>query len=266
MLAGLVVAGVATLGLLRLGPGTGIGAIWWDFALLGGGVGLSLTPMTSVAVSAVGASRAGMVSALHNALRQVGQVLGVAVFGALVYSRLPARSGSGGRLGPVPAGLFVHGLHDALLVSGLALLAAAALAAALLPREHRGGERERGTARQNLDADEAVAVEAVGRCVVYPYPAGSEIAEPVGARCQRHGHRPGPVASRLEFVKARLPAVEVTDHADRADRTGSREAEGDPCLSAEQAGPHEHRRLPLSPLAGNCGGTCGTGGPRRDKW
>jgi DHA2 family methylenomycin A resistance protein-like MFS transporter len=139
MLAGLVVAGVATLFLLRLGPRTGAGAIWWDFALLGGGVGLSLTPMTSVAVAAVGAARAGMVSAVHNALRQLGQVLGIAVLGALVYGRLPAGSSAGGQLGPVPAALFMSGLHEAVLVSGLALLAAAVLGAALLPREHRAG-------------------------------------------------------------------------------------------------------------------------------
>jgi DHA2 family methylenomycin A resistance protein-like MFS transporter len=139
MLAGLAIAGAATLGLLRLGPHTGTGAIWWDFALLGGGVGLSLTPMTSIAVAAVGAARAGMVSAVHNALRQLGQVLGIAVLGALVYGRLPAGSSAGGRLGPVHVALFMRGLHDALLVSGLALLASAALAAALLRRERGAG-------------------------------------------------------------------------------------------------------------------------------
>jgi DHA2 family methylenomycin A resistance protein-like MFS transporter len=267
MLAGLAIAGAATLGLLRLGPHTGTGAIWWDFALLGGGVGLSLTPMTAVAVAAVGAARAGMVSAVHNALRQLGQVLGIAVLGALVYGRLPAGSSAGGQLGPVQAALFMSGLHEAVLVSGLALLAAAVLGAALLPREHRAGSSVPGAVgrNRNLHADEAVAIEAVGRHVVQPYPARSQVAEPVGTWCQRHGHRPGPVAARLEFVKSWLPAIEVTHHADRADRTGTREAEGDPGLSAEQARPHEHRRLPPSPLAGNCGGTCGTGGPRRDK-
>lgn len=39
MITGLVIAGTATLGLLRLGPTTGIGAIWWNFAVLGGGIG-----------------------------------------------------------------------------------------------------------------------------------------------------------------------------------------------------------------------------------
>jgi MFS transporter, DHA2 family, methylenomycin A resistance protein len=123
MVVGLLAAGAAMLGLLRLGPSgphTGAGDTWWDFAVAGAGVGLCLTPMTQVAVSAVAASRAGMASSVHNALRQFGQVLGVAVLGALVYAR------------PGTAG-FVSGLHAAMWVSGTALFGAAVLAAALVP-------------------------------------------------------------------------------------------------------------------------------------
>jgi MFS transporter, DHA2 family, methylenomycin A resistance protein len=118
MVAGLVAAAAGMLGLLRLGAHTGAGATWWDFALTGAGVGLCLTPMTQVAVSAVPASRAGMASSVHNALRQFGQVLGVAVLGAIVYAH-----GSAG---------FVAGLHAAMWVSGLALFGAAILVIALL--------------------------------------------------------------------------------------------------------------------------------------
>jgi DHA2 family methylenomycin A resistance protein-like MFS transporter len=138
MLAGLVISGVAMLGLLRLGPRTGIGAIWWDLALAGGGVGLCLTPMTAIAVSSVDTSRAGMASAVHNAMRQLGQVLGVAVLGALVYAHPSLRGATTGRLTPPDRSLFTVGLHHALWVSGLALLAAAAFAAVLLPRRAEG--------------------------------------------------------------------------------------------------------------------------------
>jgi MFS transporter, DHA2 family, methylenomycin A resistance protein len=129
MITGLLLAGVATLGLLRLAVATAIGAIWWDLALLGAGIGLCLTPMTSIAVAAVGPSRAGMASAIHNALRQLGQVLGVAVLGALVYAQLPSAGAAGRRLTAVQGVDFVDGLHDAIWVSGLALFAAALLAA-----------------------------------------------------------------------------------------------------------------------------------------
>jgi DHA2 family methylenomycin A resistance protein-like MFS transporter len=142
MLAGLVIAGIATLGLLRLGPDTGIDAIWWNFAVLGGGIGMCLTPMTALAISAVNAPRAGMVSAIHNSLRQLGQVFGVALLGALVYARLPGAAGP--RLDRAQGALFVGGLHNALWVCGLALLAAAALAALLfsLPDPGNPGETD----------------------------------------------------------------------------------------------------------------------------
>jgi DHA2 family methylenomycin A resistance protein-like MFS transporter len=91
---------------------------------------MCLTPMTAVAVAAVAASRTGMVSAVHNTLRQLGQVFGVAVLGALVYARLPGIS-IGPRLDPAQGKLFIDGLHNALWVCGLALFASAALAAVL---------------------------------------------------------------------------------------------------------------------------------------
>jgi DHA2 family methylenomycin A resistance protein-like MFS transporter len=135
MLAGLILAGGATLGLLRLGPHTPIGSIWWNFALLGAGIGTCLTPMTQTALSAVDASHAGMASAVHNSLRQVGQVFGVAVLGLLVDAHLPSGASAGGRLDPTHGALFVEGLHTALWASGLALLGAAALVALLFSRQ-----------------------------------------------------------------------------------------------------------------------------------
>jgi DHA2 family methylenomycin A resistance protein-like MFS transporter len=126
MLAGLIAAGLAMLALPALGllpaPGRD-GVLLLLFAVAGGGIGLCLTPMTQVAVSAVDAPRAGMASAVHNALRQFGQVLGVAVLGAIIDARGPAG--------------FVAGLDAAMWVSGAALLAAA-LVVALLVRKHHG--------------------------------------------------------------------------------------------------------------------------------
>lgn len=131
MLVGLPLAGCSTLALLRLGTDTPYTGIWWNFVLLGLGIGLSLTPMTSVAMSAVGPEHAGMVSAIHNALRQVGQVFGVSVLGAVVLAGLatddqdrPALEGDAGLS-------FIDGLHNGFIVSGAALLLVAGLAAVL---------------------------------------------------------------------------------------------------------------------------------------
>lgn len=148
MVAGLALSGIATLGLLRLAPNTGLGAIWWDFALVGAGVGLCLTPMTATAVAAVDASRAGMASAVHNALRQFGQVLGVAVLGVLVYAGLPGGAGGGRRLAGAAAGSFVHGLHNAILVSAVTLLVATVLAGILAMRKSARPEQPSPTAQR----------------------------------------------------------------------------------------------------------------------
>jgi DHA2 family methylenomycin A resistance protein-like MFS transporter len=129
LVIGLAGGGLAMLGLLRLatdGPDT----VWWNLALLGAGIGLCGTPMSAIAMSAVDSRRAGMASAVINAMRQLGQVFGVAVLGALVYAGPSIHQGAG-RLRPPEAGHFVDGLHHALTLSGVALIATALLAAVL---------------------------------------------------------------------------------------------------------------------------------------
>lgn len=135
LVIGLVVSGGAMLGLLRLTPAVGLDAIWWNFALLGAGIGLCGTPMSTIAMSAVDATRAGQASAVLNAARQIGQVFGVAVLGALVYADLPGVSGTGARLDAHARELFVLGLHRALWLAGSALLIAAVLAFVLVRRQ-----------------------------------------------------------------------------------------------------------------------------------
>jgi DHA2 family methylenomycin A resistance protein-like MFS transporter len=133
MVLGLVLCGAGMIGLLRLSPGSSIGAVWWDLASVGLGGGLSLTPMTATAMAAVRSERAGMGSAIHNSMRQVGQALGVAVLGSLVYAGVRGGAAGGGRLHGASAAAFVDGLHRAVVVSGACLLLAAVLAVALIP-------------------------------------------------------------------------------------------------------------------------------------
>lgn len=133
MVVGLLAAGVATLGLLRLSASTSIGAIWWNFALLGAAIGLCGTPISTIAMSSVDQRRAGMASGVVNAARQLGQAFGIAVLGALVFAYLPAAS-STGPIDPAQAPLFVAGLHSALRVAGVSLLVAGAAVAAMTRR------------------------------------------------------------------------------------------------------------------------------------
>ncbi len=104
--------------------------MWWDLAAVGLGGGLSLTPMIATAMATVRSQRAGMVSAIHNSM---GQALGVAVLGSLVYAGASRGSAGGGRLHEASAASFVDGLHRPVAVSGGCLLLAAALAMALIP-------------------------------------------------------------------------------------------------------------------------------------
>ena len=133
MVVGLLAAGAATLGLLRLSASTSVGAIWWNFALLGAAIGLCGTPISTIAMSSVDQRRAGMASGVVNAARQLGQAFGIAVLGALVFAYLPAAS-STGPIDPAQAPLFVAGLHSALRVAGVSLLVAGAAVAAMTRR------------------------------------------------------------------------------------------------------------------------------------
>jgi len=133
MIVGLCMCGLAMIGLVRLGTDTPLSTIWWDLLAVGFGGGLSLTPMTATAMAAVRSERAGMASAVHNSMRQVGQALGVAVLGSLVYAGVAGGEAGGGQLYGTQAVAFVDGLHRAVLVSGGSLLIAALLASALIP-------------------------------------------------------------------------------------------------------------------------------------
>jgi DHA2 family methylenomycin A resistance protein-like MFS transporter len=202
MLAGLVVAGLATLGLLRLEPATGIGAIWWNFALLGAGIGLCGTPMSTIAMSSVQAERAGMASAVINAMRQAGQVFGVAVLGALIYARLPAASGTSRPLTPAQQALFVSDLHHALLVCALALLAAtvpvAALPAVTTPAREGDSPHEQGPRRYRRDVHERLE--------------GARLRDAaLAAGRRRHLQRPARRADQRRRLRRRA-APDVADH------------------------------------------------------
>ncbi len=90
--------------------------------LLGGfGMGLTMTPVTAAAMSAVAVDKAGVGSAVLNSARQVGGSLGIAVMGAIVAS----------------ASDYLTGFHDALRVgSGLCLAGAVVAVLAIRKIEH----------------------------------------------------------------------------------------------------------------------------------
>jgi DHA2 family methylenomycin A resistance protein-like MFS transporter len=169
---GALLSGVALLLLTRLTPTTGYAAIWWNLGMLGVGFGLMLTPITSAVLAATPPQRAGLASSMVNTSRQVGSVLGIAVLGAVVENQeaqnlasnftglhIPAHLGdtlanaiatAGADAGQLhlatrlPLAVsalrgiigqsFTEALHPSFVISGVALLVVAALAALLLGR------------------------------------------------------------------------------------------------------------------------------------
>jgi EmrB/QacA subfamily drug resistance transporter len=151
--AGLVLCAAAMAWFSRIDVGSGYGYLLPAFIVMGLGMGLTMSPMSTAAMNAVHRAKAGVASGTLSMSRMVGGTFGVAVLGALVTTvgrgeiekllpALPAGArerlveglGSGGATTGVPADIaaaakqaFVSALGD-----GLTLSAAVAAAAALI--------------------------------------------------------------------------------------------------------------------------------------
>ena len=123
IVVGLLCAAGGALLLSRLSADDGPESLSPALLALGAGAGIALPATTATAVAAVTAARTGMASAIHNAGRQVGATLGVAVLGSIITAH--AASGT--------AADYAHGLSIALIVAAAALLATAAITVRLVP-------------------------------------------------------------------------------------------------------------------------------------
>ena len=89
--AGCVVFGTGLLlTALTISPSPPFAPLAAALAVTGIGVGATVVPITSAALSAVPPERSGMAASATNTSREIGAVLGVAVLGALVNSQLHA--------------------------------------------------------------------------------------------------------------------------------------------------------------------------------
>jgi EmrB/QacA subfamily drug resistance transporter len=71
-----------------LGPHSGLGTLGWTLPIAGLGFGMALVPVTSAALTVVPPQRSGMAASATNTARELGAVIGVAVLGAVVDSKL----------------------------------------------------------------------------------------------------------------------------------------------------------------------------------
>lgn len=107
---------LAALGYALLLPVSRDGAYWLlvvPMLLAAGGIALLVPTMTNATLSSVDASRAGIASGVLNSARQVGGMLGVAIFGYLIRD--------------TAAAAFMRGMHASIGIAVALLLAAGAL-------------------------------------------------------------------------------------------------------------------------------------------
>lgn len=71
-----------------LGPHSTIATLGWTLPIAGLGFGMALVPLTSAALTVVPPQRSGMAASATNTARELGAVVGVAVLGAVVDSKL----------------------------------------------------------------------------------------------------------------------------------------------------------------------------------
>jgi EmrB/QacA subfamily drug resistance transporter len=154
MALGLAIIGAALLIQSRLTIHTGYGLLLPSFILLGLGIGLVMSPMSTAAMNAVERTKSGAAAGVVSMSRMVGGTVGLAVMGALVTTigrskldssllQLPAFAraklaralGSGAAPNGHASPHVVHALHHAFvsaLAAGLKVSAAVAFAGALL--------------------------------------------------------------------------------------------------------------------------------------
>jgi DHA2 family methylenomycin A resistance protein-like MFS transporter len=118
---------VACLALLGTGEGTPYVSLVLQFVALGGGLGLLVPPLTSTLLGSVEKSRSGIASGVLNSMRQIGSVLGVALFGSMISAHQ-----------------FPRGLHISLVIS-LVLLVVSAFAIIISARTRWQTRTSHGT-------------------------------------------------------------------------------------------------------------------------
>lgn len=195
VLGGLLCGGAILL-LLRLEPDTGYASFWWVLGIIGIGFGFMLAPLTAAIFSATPPNRAGLGSSMFNTTRQVGLTLSIAVLGTFVLQQfssnivsqligrgVPAsvsaaiankiaaagaqasQSALSGQLPIPPTALhqalnqaFVDSLHGMFIISSMAILVAALLAAVFLRQTRTETGREAADAPVTTERQLVAAV------------------------------------------------------------------------------------------------------------
>jgi EmrB/QacA subfamily drug resistance transporter len=166
MSAGLAILAVAMFMFAGISPSTTYGGLIIPFILMGFGIALIMSPMSTAAMNAVSVQKSGVASGVLQMSRMIGASVGVAATGAIFQSQL----GSGfdpGQLATAPdqaRATFVDALGSAMLLAGIVVVAGLAVSLTLV----RGARAKRA---QAAEAPAAAAEEATGAAT--PLSAGA---------------------------------------------------------------------------------------------
>ena len=126
MTIGPMLAGGGLLAMSRVGIETSYNLMIPVLMVMGIGMGMTMAPMTAAVMGAVGAERAGLGSAMTNTSREVGGVLGIALLGTILTTKLQGSitvALAGLRLPPAVAATIAetagHGRLDPAVLAGL---------------------------------------------------------------------------------------------------------------------------------------------------
>jgi hypothetical protein len=132
----LIMAGSLLL-VLPLDGHAGFGSLMPGFVLFGFGAGFMTVPLTNAVLHAIPQERAGIVSALLNASREIAGLLGITVIGAV----LRAAQSHALRTGSTRPHAFLAGYHAGLTVT-IGLLAAGVVVSYLTLRPGRATDAD----------------------------------------------------------------------------------------------------------------------------
>ena len=126
MTIGMVLLGVQLLYFSQLSTTSDFWNLLPGFILGGIGMAMAMTPTAAAATRAVPVNKAGVGSAVLNAMRQVGGSVGIALMGAIVAGQASGRPGVDG---------FMAGFERALIVAAVIAFAGSIVAFALVRQE-----------------------------------------------------------------------------------------------------------------------------------
>jgi EmrB/QacA subfamily drug resistance transporter len=157
IVAGLSLTTIALFMFTQIGDATTYSDLLPAFILMGGGVALTMSPMSTAAMNAVPTAKAGIASGVLSTFRMVGGSFGVAAIGAIFQAE------AGSALAP-GRDAFVTALSHAMWLSTGVAAAGVAIALALIhsPREEHPPVQEELAEASGTPLAEIAAVQADG--------------------------------------------------------------------------------------------------------